>query len=69
MVKAYLVGTDERANAEIELNNLQRDLALKSVDYQRQRFDQIQDIYKTYSCCTAIIYILNLKQLRKKPLR
>ena len=55
MVKAYLVGTDERANAEIELNNLQRDLALKSVDYQRQRFDQIQDIYNSGAATIGFI--------------
>ena len=45
LVEIYQVGTVERANAEIQLANLQKRLANENVSYQQQRFNQIQEIY------------------------
>lgn len=45
LVKIHDDGTKEKAEAEIKLAKLQKDLALENVSYQKQRFDQIMEIY------------------------
>src|SRR5210317_440833 len=45
LVDIFEEGTVERANAEIRLAQLQKNLVDENVKYQRQRFDQIKEIY------------------------
>jgi hypothetical protein len=45
LVDAYEKGTQERADAELKLAQLQKNLADETVSYQRQRFNQIKEIY------------------------
>ncbi len=45
LVDVYKVGTQERADAELKLAQLQKKLVDENVRYQKQRFDQIKEIY------------------------
>ena len=45
LVDAYEKGTQERADAELKLAQLQKNLADETVSYQKQRFNQIKEIY------------------------
>ena len=45
LVDVYEEGTEERANAELKLAQLQKNLIDENVRYQKQRFAQIQEIY------------------------
>jgi len=45
LVSAYENGTQERADAELKLAQLQKNLVDENVRYQKQRFAQIQEIY------------------------
>ena len=45
LVDVYEEGTQERADAELKLAQLQKKLVDENVRYQRQRFDQIKEIY------------------------
>lgn len=45
LVDIFEEGTVQRANAEIRLAQLQKNLIDENVKYQKQRFDQIQEIY------------------------
>lgn len=45
LTQVYEEGTQERADAELMLAQLQKKLADENVSYQRQRFNQINEIY------------------------
>ena len=45
LVNIFEEGTVDRANAEIRLAQLQKNLADETVSYQKQRFNQIKEIY------------------------
>lgn len=45
LTQVYEEGTQERADAELMLSQLQKKLADENVSYQRQRFNQINEIY------------------------
>ncbi len=55
LVKIYKSGTQEKADAELKLAQLQKRLANEDVSYQKQRFDEVQEIYNQAASAIGFI--------------
>jgi hypothetical protein len=55
LVNIYKSGTQEKADAELKLAQLQKRLANENVSYQKQRFDEIQEIYNQAASAIGFI--------------
>ena len=55
LVNIYKSGTQEKADAELKLAQLQKRLANENVSYQKQRFDEVQEIYNQAASAIGFI--------------
>lgn len=55
LVDIYEQGTEERANAELRLAQLQKQLVDENLAYQKQRFGQIKEIYNQGASAVSFI--------------